>query len=136
MPVEEKAFHHWMEANGLFQGVVRLVRASPSQSIPKTRVAGCSGHQALTTSSSAESLQMVHLKPPSLFTSWFMFVPRYGCGDGSECNTEGCCSTAGGLARCPPNLPRMCEAKTCGSHLTEAYFVYVSVTGDLQPKEL
>eukprot|EP00439_Symbiodinium_sp_Y106_P012060 s2756_g1.t2 len=40
---------------------------------------------------------------------------QYGCGDGSECNTEGCCSTAGGLARCPPNLPRMCEAKTCGS---------------------
>ena len=40
---------------------------------------------------------------------------RYGCGDGSECDTEGCCLALGGLAHCPPDAPRMCEDKTCSS---------------------
>ncbi|CAK9091128.1 unnamed protein product [Durusdinium trenchii] len=55
---------------------------------------------------------------PADSCSW-LFGPssedgKYGCGDGSECDTEGCCSLSGGLARCPPDLPRMCVAQTCG----------------------
>ncbi|CAJ1455681.1 unnamed protein product [Effrenium voratum] len=45
---------------------------------------------------------------------------KYLCGDGSECSTEGCCLSLGGLARGPPDAPRMCAAQSCTGETTAA----------------
>jgi len=36
------------------------------------------------------------------------------CVDGTTCSGWSCCAGHGGRAKCPPNLPLMCDSRTCG----------------------
>ncbi|CAE7211479.1 unnamed protein product, partial [Symbiodinium sp. CCMP2592] len=56
---------------------------------------------------------------PATSCSWrFGFLQKeskYECQDGTLCDND-CCSSRGGLYRCPYNLPMMCETATSGAY--------------------
>eukprot|EP00434_Breviolum_minutum_P033361 symbB.v1.2.029519.t2/scaffold3162.1/size62156/3 len=92
---------------------VEQARASGGESFPPLEPS------QWTISTDATCTSIVFEIDPADSCAW-LFGPssengKYGCGDGSECDTEGCCLTLGGLAHCPPDAPRMCEDMTCSS---------------------
>jgi hypothetical protein len=62
---------------------------------------------------------------------------NYLCFDGHECDFSACCACHGGLARCPQNVPFMCQQSTCGETAAREYCCQVSsgFCGDLGPRK-
>ncbi len=48
-----------------------------------------------------------------------MLDNRFACFDGTICAEKTCCTNHGGIARCPANVPKLCEEKVGASHICD-----------------